>query len=129
MRRNIVLYLLAVCAFASDIAGIWAGKQQGRRGEPEDVAFRFRLDGQTLTGKLLGDEFDIPIADASVEGDRLRFTVTTTNYYSSTKIRYIYSGTVTGREMELVRERVQTPEDKAANRQPFKQTIRLKRLD
>jgi hypothetical protein len=134
MRRRIVqfvlgLLLVAAAASGSDITGIWAGQQQGRRGEPEDIAFRFRLEGPALTGKLLGDEFDLPISEASLEGDRVRFTVITTNYYSGTKSRYIYSGSVRGREMELLRERVQTAEEKAAGRPALKQTIKLTRLD
>src|SRR5438270_13601973 len=98
--------LVANWVLAADIAGIWAGQQQGRLGQPEDVAFRFKLDGQTLTGKMFGDEFDIPIGEASVSGDRVRFTVTTVNYYSGTKVNFAYTGIVKGGEIELVRERV-----------------------
>jgi hypothetical protein len=122
------LLFLTASLLASDITGIWAGQQQGRRGEPEDIAFRLKLDGGALTGKMLGDEFDIPIADASLSGDQVRFTVTTTNYYSGTKVKYTYTGTIKGAEMELVRERIPTPEDKTSNRPPFKQTLKLKRL-
>src|SRR5688572_14537013 len=134
MRCRIVqfvlgLVLIAVSASASDITGIWAGQQQGRRGEPEDIALRFTLNGQALSGKLLGDEFDIPISEATLEGDRVRFTITTTNYYSGTKSKFIYSGTVREREMELLRERIQTSEEKAASRPASRRTIRLKRLD
>jgi hypothetical protein len=120
--------LTAACGLAADLTGIWTGQQAGRRGEPEDIAFRFKMDGPTLTGKVFGDEFDLPISEAVVEGDQIRFVITTTNYYSGTKSRFIYTGTVRGTEIELTRERVQTPEEKAANRPPFKQTITLKRL-
>ena len=113
---------------ASDLSGIWTGQQQGRRGDAEDIAFRFKVDGQTRSGKLFGDEFDIPITEASLSGSDVRFTVVTTNYYSGTKSKFVYTGTIKGQEMELIRERIQTPEEKAANRPVFKQTIRLKRL-
>jgi hypothetical protein len=129
MRHRIaVFFLVAVSALASDITGIWAGQQEGRRGGVEDVAFRFKLEGQSLTGKMFGDEFDIPIGEASLTGDQVRFTVTTTNYYSGNKITFTFTGAIKGTEMELVRERVQTPEDKAANRPISRQTIKLKRL-
>jgi len=129
MPRCIAVFLLATaCGLAADLTGIWTGQQTGRRGEPEDIAFRFKMDGPALTGKLFGDEFDLPISEAVVEGDQIRFVITTTNYYSGTKSRFIYTGTVRGTEIELTRERVQTPEEKAANRPPFKQTITLKRL-
>ena len=128
-RSWIALLLLAACALASDIDGIWVGQQQGRRGAVEDLAFRFKLNGQNLTGKMFGDEFDLPISESSFSGDQVRFVVTTTNYYSGTKTRFVYTGTVKGAEMELVRERVPTAEDKAANRTPVKQTLRLRRIN
>jgi hypothetical protein len=128
-RAFLAFLLFATCLAAADITGIWTGQQQGRGGAMEDVAFRFKLDGQSLTGKIFGDEFDIPIAEASFSGDQVRFTASTTNYYSGTKVKFTYTGTVKGAEMELVRERVQTAEDKAANRPVVKQTLKLKRLD
>jgi hypothetical protein len=120
--------LIAASAFAGDISGIWAGQQEGRNGQKDDIAFILKNDGGRLTGKLLGDEFDIAISEGSLTGDQIRFTVTTSNYYSGRKSTDVYSGTVKGAEIELIRERVQSPEDKAANRPPFKQTLRLKRL-
>jgi hypothetical protein len=115
---------------AADVSGIWAGEQQGRRGEPEDIAFRLKLQGDSLTGTLFGDEIDLPIGEASVSGDQVRFTVTVTNFYSGNKTKYVYTGTVKGSEMELVRERIPAPEDRppAANRPPAKQTLKLKRI-
>ena len=127
-RLILVFFLGITAAMAADVAGIWAGQQLGRRGETEDVAFRLKLDGQTLTGTMFGDELDFPIEDASVTGDQVRFTITITNYYSGTKSKFIYTGSVKGSEMELVRERVATPEDATAKRPPAKQTLRLKRL-
>jgi hypothetical protein len=131
LRSMAAGWFCSVCLLAADISGIWAGQDQGRRGEPQDIALRFRQSGQTITGKLFGDEFDLPISDASVTGDQIRFTVTTTNYYSGSKTVFIYTGTVKDGEMELVRERVPTPEDKAAKRPdaaPPKQTLKLKRI-
>jgi hypothetical protein len=121
--------LFATAVFASDVSGIWIGQEQGRRGEPQDIAFRFKMNGSTLTGTLFGDEFDIPIGEASIDGDQIRFTVTTRNYYSGSKTVFRYTGVVNERELELVRERVPTPEDKTPNRVPAKQTLKLKRID
>ena len=94
---------------ASEIDGIWTGQQPGRRGDAEDLAFRFKLDGQVLTGKMFGDEFDLPISEGSFSGDQIRFVVTTTNYYNGTKTRFLYTGTIKDGELELTRERIQTP--------------------
>jgi hypothetical protein len=137
MRSFLGVCLLAICSLGADVTGIWSGQEQGRRGEPQDVAFRFQLNGQALTGKMFGDEFDLPIADGSISGDQIRFTVTTTNYYNNVKTTFVYTGTIKGEEMELVRERVPTANDrpanrpandKAGNRFPQKQTIKLKRI-
>ena len=125
------------CIPAADITGIWAGQQPSRLGQPEDVAFRLKLEGQVLTGTMFGDEFDIPIQEGSFSGDQLQFKVTTTNYYSGGKVTFIYTGVVKGAEIELVRERVRTAEDKAekadkagkgGNRPAGNQTLKLKRL-
>lgn len=130
-RSVIGLLFFAACLLASEIDGVWVGQQAGRRGgAPEDLAFRFKLDGQALTGKMFGDEFDLPISEGSLSGDQIRFTVTTTNYYSGTKTKFVYTGAIKGGEMELVRERVPSPDDKGANRNaPLKQTLKLKRIN
>jgi hypothetical protein len=129
-RSVVVVLLFALYVPAAEVDGIWVGQQQGRRGEPEDLAFRFKLDGQLLTGKMFGDEFDLPISEGSFSGDQIRFVVTTTNYYNGTKTKFIYSGAIKRGEMELTRERVQTAEEKAANRNTAgKQTLKLKRFN
>src|SRR5678815_3342062 len=129
-RSVLTVLLFAVYVQAAEVDGIWVGQQQGRRGEPEDLAFRFKLDGQVLTGKLFGDEFDLPISEGSFSGDQIRFVVTTTNYYNGTKTKFIYSGAIKGGEMELTRERLQTAEERAANRNAAgKQTLKLKRFN
>ena len=120
--------MLAVGALAADVTGIWTGQQPGRNGQIDDVAFRLKLEGQTLTGKLLGDEFDLPITDASVNGNQIRFHVTTSNYYSGGKVQWLYTGVVNGGEMELVRERVQTPDSPPAKTPAPKTTLKLKRI-
>jgi hypothetical protein len=131
VRALLAALLLAACLSASEIDGIWVGQQAGRRGDLEDLAFRFKLDGQVLTGKLFGDEFDLPISEGSFSGDQIRFVITTTNYYNGTKTRFIYIGAIKNGEIELTRERIQTAEEKAANRNPGnagKQTLKLKRF-
>jgi len=121
------LLLCAVSALAAGIDGIWVGQQAGRSGAREDLAFRFKMDGQALTGKMFGDEFDLPITEGSVSGDQIRFVVTTTNYYSGAKTRFVYTGAIQGDELKLVRERVQTAEDKTG-KGPGRQTLSLRRL-
>ena len=127
-RTLIGLFITAASMLAADITGIWTGEQQGRRGQPEEIAFQFRVQGGAITGRLFGDEFDLPLSEATVSGDQIRFIITTTNYYSGTKTKFIYSGTIKGSEMELTRERVPSPLDPPTDRPQTKQTLKLKRL-
>ena len=71
------------------------------------MAFRFKLDGQKLTGKMFGDEFDIPIAEGSdlrgsgtVHGHDDQLLQQEHHERSSTR------GRSKAAELELVRERV-----------------------
>ena len=95
----------------------------------EDVAFRFKLEGQSLKGTLFGDEFDLPISEASFSGGQIRFVITNLNYYSGAKTVFVYTGSLKGGELELVKQRVPTAEDIAAKRPLVKQTLTLKRIN
>ena len=129
-RYLIGFAIAATTTFAADLTGIWAGQAPSRRGDKEDVAFQFKVNGTTLTGKMFGDEFDLPLEEASVSGSQLTFTVTTTNYYSRSKVKFLYTGTIKDNEIELTRARVGAPptEGAAATRENLKQTFTIKRL-
>jgi hypothetical protein len=127
-RSMVAMLLLAACTLASDIDGVWMGQQAGRRGDSEDLAFRFKLEGQALTGKMFGDEFDLPLSEGTFSGDQIRFTVTTNNYYNGTKTKFIYTGTIKDGVLELVRERVPSPQDKAGKGPPARQVLKLRRV-
>ena len=121
--------IAAMTTFAADLTGIWAGTAPGRRGDKEDVAFQFKVNGSTLTGKMFGDEFDLPLEEVSVTGNQVKFLVTTTNYYNRTQVKFVYTGTMKGDEIELTRTRVGgPPAEGPANRQNVKQTFTIKRL-
>ena len=125
---TIGVWLCAAVLFASDIDGIWAGQQPGRAGM-EDVAFRFKLDGQSLKGTLFGDEFDLPISEGSFSGGQIRFVITNLNYYSGARTVFEYTGSLKAGKMELVKQRVPTAEDVAATPPIVKQTLTLKRIN
>jgi hypothetical protein len=135
MVRQFARYLAAfaiasMTLFAADLTGIWAGQAPGRRGDKEDVAFEFKVSGTTITGKMFGDEFDLPIEEASVSGDQVKFLVTTTNYYNRSQVKLLFTGTIKGDEIELTRARAggAPAEGGPAARQNLKQTFTIKRL-
>ena len=113
---------------AADVAGIWTGQMQGRRGDKEDVAFQFKTNGTAVTGKLFGDEFDLPVEEATVSNEEIRFIVTTTNYYSGAKVRFSFTGIVKGDQMELTRTRIGEPVSENPNRAVPPQTFTIRRL-
>jgi hypothetical protein len=122
--------LLSAGLSAADLAGIWSGQVIGRGNEKQDVAFQFKPAKGSFAGVMFGDEFDIPMEDISVEGDRISFSVTTINYYDGRRIKFLYSGTIHDGEIELTRQRTGAPPPGAnANKaEPAKQTFTLKRL-
>jgi hypothetical protein len=129
VRYLVGFAIAAMTMFAADLTGIWSGQAPGRRGDKEDVAFQFKVNGSTVTGKMFGDEFDLPLEKASISGDQVKFVVTTTNYYNRTEVKFVYTGTIKGNEIELTRERVgDAPAGPPANRQNLKQTFTIKRL-
>ena len=130
LRKSVLLCALAVSAtVAADLNGIWTGQAPGRRGAKEDIAFQFKVTrAGSITGKLFGDEIDLPIEEASLVGDKLKFSITTTNYYSGAKLKFLYSGTITGDQIELTRERVLKSDEEHQSEEPTKHTFTLKKL-
>ena len=128
IKPLLAFFLAATVIAAAELNGIWAGQAPGRHGAKQDVAFQFSTKGQTLTGKIFGDEFDLPIEEASLTNDQLRFSVTTTNYYSGVKIKFVYTGTLAGDSIELTRERILKSGEKPPEHEPLKQTFTVKKL-
>ena len=129
ISRSVLFGLLAAGAVAAaDLTGIWTGQAPGRRDQMEDLAFQFKVEGQMVTGKLFGDEFDLPIEEGVLTGDQVRFVVTTTNYYSGNKTQTAFTGTIRGSELELTRERLPAPGEDTTKRENPKHTFTLKKL-
>jgi hypothetical protein len=127
--RYLAGFTIAATMFGADLTGIWAGQAPGRRGDKEDVAFQFKVNGSTLTGKMFGDEFDLALEDGSVSSNQIKFTITTTNYYSGSQVRSVYTGTIKGNEIEITRARAGgAPAEGSPTRQNVNQTFTIKRL-
>jgi hypothetical protein len=80
MKRAIaVVLLLTMHAMAGDLTGKWSGAFKVD-GADHDVPqlFIFKQDGNKLTGSGGPDQSEqYPIEDGSVDGDRVRFEITT----------------------------------------------------
>jgi len=94
---------------AAELSGIWVGEAPGRNGEKQDVAFQFKKVNGAVSGVMFGDEFDLPVDNLKIEGDKISFSVTTTNYYSGSRVTTTYTGTVSARDCQLTGERKDAP--------------------
>jgi hypothetical protein len=130
LSKSVLLCALVVCAAAAaDLGGIWTGQIAGRRGATDDIAFQFKvMPGGGITGKLFGDEIDLPIEEGSLQDGKLKFSITETNYYSGVKVKFLYSGTVAGDQIECTRERVLKPDEEHKSEEPTKHAFTLKKL-
>ena len=121
--------MLSLLLSAADIAGLWMGQITGRGGEKQDISFQFKSDKNSFTGKMFGDEFDVPVQGLQISGEHITFFITTINYYDASQTRFDFSGTITAKEIQLTRERAgakATGKDEKAK--DGNQTFTLKRL-
>ena len=131
LKRRIFLWLLA-CALpcglsAGDLSGIWTGQLEDKNGDSQDLSFRFTQTGDTLIGKMYGDNESTPIADGKTTGNQVTFSVT--NELNGQISKFVYTGTISGNEIELTRERVNLKNGPINPTRPNqKQIIRLKRV-
>lgn len=108
-----LLFFSANCiAFGTDITGIWTGQADGpnpEKSEKEDVSFQFKAVNKILTGVRFGEEFDLPVEDLKVEGDSIRFSLVSTNYYGGSRQTMVYTGTIGASEIQLTCKRKDAP--------------------
>jgi len=82
------------------------GQAPGRNNQKQDIAFQFKNDKGVSTGVLFGDEFDLPLENLSVAGDRVSFSVTVLNYYDNRRAKFLYNGIIKEGAIEFTRDRV-----------------------
>ena len=110
MKRALLFAGLLITAsanlFGADLSGIWTGQTADRNGDPQDVSFRFTQSGDTIAGKMYGENESTPISEGKIDGDTIRFVVETE--LNGQINRTIYSGRILnakGDEIEVTRER------------------------
>ncbi len=67
--------MLAVSAQAADVSGKWKASAPSPDGSAMEIVFNFKVDGNTLTGTVLGPMGESPISAGKVDGDTLSFDV------------------------------------------------------
>ena len=133
MRCLVVGLIAALASMGGDLSGTWTGVIPARNNELQDVTFRLVQKGDVLTGKLYRDTTSVPIVDGTISADRISFRVESEEQVGNVfvVIKYSFTGTVKGTEIELTREREANPmlnTGNPANKAFLKPTFTLKRL-
>ncbi|MBS1872974.1 MAG: hypothetical protein JSU00_07150 [Acidobacteria bacterium] len=99
MRPTLVLlmFLMAVSAFAADVTGKWKASMQGPDGEMQ-LTFNLKAEGAKLTGSVESPMGTMAISEGKVDGDNVTFTVATDQF------TVVHKATVSGDEMKMKAE-------------------------
>ena len=95
--------LLLTLGIAADISGKWTGDMPGRGGDTAPTTFTFKVDGDKLTGNVVGVQGDMPIQEGKIAGNQISFS--TTFDAGGNSIKILYKGTLSGDQMKMTRER------------------------
>jgi hypothetical protein len=117
MKRLAAGLFVTLSAAAADLSGTWTGQIPARNNELQDLTFRLVQKGTVLTGKLYRDTTAVPVLDGTISGDSIYFRVESEEQVGNifVLIRYKFTGTVKGTEIELTREREANPMLNSAN--------------
>jgi hypothetical protein len=133
LSRLALILSTAITLAAADLSGTWTGVVPARNNELQDITFRFVQTGETLTGKMYRDTTGVPIIDGKISGDRISFIVLSEEQVGNLfiEIKYMFTGSIKGAEIELTRERGANPALTTSNpnsRINQKPTFALKKL-
>jgi hypothetical protein len=128
-----LVLLSSIGLAAGDLSGTWTGTIPARNNEVQDITFRLVQKGDVLTGKMYRDTTAVPILDGKIVGDKVSFRVESEEQVGNLfiVIKYSFTGSMKGADIELTREREANPElttGNPANRPNQKPTFTLKRI-
>ena len=96
------LIVLSTVLAAADVTGKWTALVPGRDGTPREQVFQLKAVGDKLTGTVgSGRSGTSPIADGSVSGDSVSFTLT--REFNGNTVKWTYTGTLSGEEIKFKR--------------------------
>lgn len=133
LLRLIVILASGMTVAAADLSGTWTGLIPARNKEVQDVTFRLVQSGESLTGKMYRDTTSVPITEGKFSDGGISFRVISEEQVGNlfVVIKYTFTGSVKGDEIELTREREADPALTTGNpnsRVNQKPTFTLKRL-
>ena len=119
-----LILMLGVTARAadkpSDLAGSWKSSFTGQNGQVRESTFKFKVEGEKLTGTVSGRNNDTAIEDGKIKGDEISFTVTREINGNKVVTKYngkVSSDTIKGKS-ETKRDGEPVTRDWVAKKQP-----------
>ncbi|MCC6862345.1 MAG: hypothetical protein IT158_27465 [Bryobacterales bacterium] len=95
--------LLVFGAQAADVSGQWLAQIPGRDGNTMETTFTFKAAGEQLTGSMENQYGEREILDGKVSGDSISFRIHVE--FGGNEMDFLYSGKVSGNQIQFVRER------------------------
>ncbi len=109
MRRALsvitVLLVVGLVVLAADASGVWKAQMPGRDGQTREVTFKFKVDGDKLTGTMSGmmGGQDVEIQEGKVAGDTITFKVK--REFQGNAMVMLYEGKMAGDEIKFKQTR------------------------
>ena len=83
MNRKMLIVLALVCyavvglaAVFADVNGKWTGTLMGPDGNPIDVTYTMKVDGDKLTGEASAQDLTLKIDSGKISGNDFKFSIT-----------------------------------------------------
>ena len=95
----IVLFVLPMLLWATDIRGNWIAEMPGTQGIVETV-FSFKVDGTKLTGTVANHQGETAISEGKINGDKISFIVVIGGF-DGNEMKVAYKGKVALNEIEF----------------------------
>ena len=83
MKRKVLIVLALVCSTMiglasvfADVNGKWTGTLNGPDGNPIDVTYTLKVDGDKLTGEASAQNSTLKIDSGKINGDDFKFSIT-----------------------------------------------------
>ncbi len=99
--RLLFIALLAVTAFAADIAGKWTATFETQLGA-QTYTYDFQVDGGKITGSAKSNLGTAKITEGTIKGDDVSFVEMLD--FQGQQVRIEYKGKIAGDEMKLTRQ-------------------------
>jgi hypothetical protein len=106
----LALLFVAGFAFGADVDGKWTGSVPGMDGNPINIQYTFKAEGNTLTGTTKDMEGkDIAIKNGKIDGNNISFTVTFD--MMGQEFTMNYKGVVSGDQIKLTFDMMGQPSE------------------